>query len=91
MVDFTLPADLEDLRLRVKKFVADEIMPLEADPANFDDHEMIDEAVLAKVREKAKGEGLWHRKCQSIAGVWASTRSGWRCFMKRRQDHALVR
>jgi len=59
MVDFTLPADLEDLRLRVKKFVADEIMPLEADPANFDDHEMIDEAVLAKVREKAKGEGLW--------------------------------
>ena len=59
MVDFTLPADLEDLRLRVKTFVADEIMPLEADPANFDAHEMIDEAVLAKVREKAKSKGLW--------------------------------
>ena len=58
-MDFTLSAQLEDLRLRVKAFVNDEIMPLEADPANFDDHEMIDETVLAKIREKAKSVGLW--------------------------------
>jgi len=58
-VDFTLSAELEDLRLRVKTFVNDEIMPLEADPANFDDHEMIDETLLAKVREKARFAGLW--------------------------------
>ena len=58
-MDFTLSAELEDLRLRVKTFVNDEIMPLEADPANFDDHEMIDETLLAKVREKARFAGLW--------------------------------
>jgi len=58
-VDFALSAKLEDLRLRVKAFVADQIMPLEADPANFDAHEMIDETVLGTVREKARSVGLW--------------------------------
>jgi len=58
-MDLSLSPELEALRLRVREFVADEVLPLEADPANFDAHEMIDEGVLAVVREKAKGVGLW--------------------------------
>ena len=58
-MDFTLPADVEDLRRRVGRFVADEIMPVEADPANFDAHENIAEAPLQALRAKAKTAGLW--------------------------------
>jgi len=58
-MDLSLSPELEALRLRVREFVADEVLPLEADPANFDAHEMIDEGVLDVVREKAKGVGLW--------------------------------
>ncbi|HEY6026715.1 MAG TPA: acyl-CoA dehydrogenase family protein, partial [Pseudolabrys sp.] len=35
------------------------VLPLEADPQNFSEHENIPEARLAKVREKAKEAGLW--------------------------------
>ena len=40
-MDFTLSAELEDLRKRVGLFIETEIMPIEADPKNFDDHENI--------------------------------------------------
>ncbi|MDI3470497.1 MAG: Acyl-CoA dehydrogenase [Pseudolabrys sp.] len=58
-MDFSLPPDIEDLRLRVRKFVEDEVLPLESDPANFAEHENIPEARLKPVREKAKKAGLW--------------------------------
>lgn len=58
-MDFTLPRELEDLRQRVKLFVGDVIMPVEADPANFDEHENIAEAPLQALRTKAKAAGLW--------------------------------
>lgn len=58
-MDFELSADLEDLRTRVAAFVEDEILPLEADRANFDAHENIALPVLEGVREKARDKGLW--------------------------------
>lgn len=58
-MDFSLPKELEDLRQRVKLFVGDVIMPVEADPANFDEHENIAEAPLQVLRTKAKAAGLW--------------------------------
>ncbi|MBT7360587.1 MAG: acyl-CoA dehydrogenase [Rhodospirillaceae bacterium] len=58
-MDFALSSEHEALRLRVQKFVADVIMPVEADPASFDEHENIDEPVLQQVRAKAKDAGLW--------------------------------
>tara|TARA_R110002110_G_scaffold85816_1_gene223323 strand:- start:62955 stop:64154 length:1200 start_codon:yes stop_codon:yes gene_type:complete len=58
-LDFSLPKELEDLRQRVKLFVGDVIMPVEADPANFDEHENIAEAPLQVLRTKAKAAGLW--------------------------------
>ncbi|MFT5182556.1 MAG: acyl-CoA dehydrogenase [Alphaproteobacteria bacterium] len=58
-MDFTLSSEQEDLRQRVAKFVADEIMPVEADPASFEAHENIAEEPLQRLREKARSAGLW--------------------------------
>ena len=58
-MDFTLAPEIEDLRLRVRAFVEEHVLPLEADPENFSEHENIPEPRLVKVREKAKKAGLW--------------------------------
>lgn len=58
-MDFTLPAELEDTRRRVRAFVEEEILPVEADRANWDEHENIADAPLAALRAKAKAAGLW--------------------------------
>lgn len=58
-MDFTIPASLEDTRKRIAAFVAQDILPLESDPKAYDAHENIDLAVLAKLRAKAKAQGLW--------------------------------
>ena len=58
-MDFSLPPEIESYRRRVRAFVADHIVPLECDPANFDDHENIDQEVLGRVRQEVKAAGLW--------------------------------
>jgi acyl-CoA dehydrogenase len=58
-MDFTLPPEIEDYRRRVRAFVEANILPLEADPANFDAHENIAEDPLQRVRAQVKDAGLW--------------------------------
>src|SRR5690606_25533942 len=58
-MDFSLPPELEDYRARVRRFVDAELIPLEADRANYDAHENIDEAALQAVRAKVREAGLW--------------------------------
>ena len=58
-MDFILPPDIEDTRRRIRAFVAEHILPLEAAPENFDHHENIKDEVLEKIRSRAKAEGLW--------------------------------
>jgi acyl-CoA dehydrogenase len=58
-MDFTLPTEIESYRSRYKQFVAEDILPLEADPASFDDHENIRLDLLDTLRAKAKAAGLW--------------------------------
>jgi acyl-CoA dehydrogenase len=58
-MDFTLSPEIEDLRLRVRAFVDEHVLPLEADPANFADHENIPPERLEPVRAKARAAGLW--------------------------------
>jgi acyl-CoA dehydrogenase len=58
-MDFTLSPEIESIRLRVRAFVEEHVLPLEADPANFTEHENIPHEWLAPVREKAKKAGLW--------------------------------
>jgi acyl-CoA dehydrogenase len=58
-MDFSLPPEIEDIRLRTRAFVEEHVLPLEKDPENFAEHENIPEERLKPVREKAKKAGLW--------------------------------
>ena len=58
-MDFSLSPGIEELRQRVSAFVEEHVLPLEAEPENFSDHENIPLARLAAVQEKAKKAGLW--------------------------------
>ena len=58
-MDFTLSPEIEALRVKVRAFVEEHVLPLESDPHNFSEHENIPDERLAPVREKAKKAGLW--------------------------------
>ncbi len=58
-MDFTLSPDVEALRLKTCAFIEEHVLPLEADPVNFSEHENIPEERLKIVRAKAKKAGLW--------------------------------
>src|SRR5690606_15692284 len=58
-MDFSLPPELEDYRLRVRRVVDEHLIPLESDRANFDEHENIADAALDNARAKVREAGLW--------------------------------
>src|SRR5271156_1233995 len=58
-MDFALSPETEDLRQRTRAFIDEYVMPLEAEPKNFSDHENIPHDCLEPVRAKAKKAGLW--------------------------------
>lgn len=58
-MNFTISPDIAELRDRIEAFVAEHILPVEADRANWDAHENIALGPLEILREKARAEGLW--------------------------------
>jgi acyl-CoA dehydrogenase len=58
-VDFALPGEIEEVRLRVRDFAEARLIPLEADPAAFDAHENLRPDLLEGLRAEAKEKGLW--------------------------------
>ena len=58
-MDFTLSPEIEDVRTRTRHFVEEHVIGLEANAANYDDHENIRLDVLRGVQAKAKAAGLW--------------------------------
>ena len=76
-MDFSLAPETEALRRKVRDFVAGEVMPLEADPANYDDHENIRLDVLRSLQAKAKSEGLWAPQAPKDYGGMALPIVGW--------------
>ena len=58
-MDFSLPPELDAKRAAVREFVQDRLIPLEADPASYDEHENIAPALLRVLRGEAKAAGLW--------------------------------
>jgi len=58
-MDFTISAELDSYRQRIEAFVAEHILPLEADRASFDAHENIRLDLLAQLRAQARAQGLW--------------------------------
>jgi acyl-CoA dehydrogenase len=58
-MDFTIPPRVEDFRARIARFVADEVIPVEDNRANWDEHDNIRLDALEVLRDKARAEGLW--------------------------------
>ncbi len=58
-MDFTLSPETLDLCARVKRFVEERVVPLEADKASYNEFENIRIALRDEVRKEAKAEGLW--------------------------------
>ena len=79
-MDFSLPPEIESLRLKVRAFVAEHVMPLEADRANYDQYENIRPEVLAPLREKAKADGLWAPQMPKARGGLGLPMVGWAAF-----------
>jgi acyl-CoA dehydrogenase len=67
-MDFSLPPHLDDIRRRTRDFVAEHVLPVEADRANWDAHENIAEGPLAALRAKAKAAGLWSPQVPEASG-----------------------
>ncbi|RAI58171.1 acyl-CoA dehydrogenase family protein [Roseicella frigidaeris] len=58
-MDFALPPEIDEIRQRIRAFVEERIIPLESDPASYDEHENIARPVLERLRAEAKRQGLW--------------------------------
>ena len=57
-MEFILDQKTESYRKRYRDFVLERVLPLERDPASFDEHENIRLDLLDKVRAEAKAAGL---------------------------------
>jgi acyl-CoA dehydrogenase len=75
-MDFTLPPDVEAYRQRIRVFVEDRVLPLEADPAAYDAHENIAEAPLERLRGEAKAARLWAVQMPKVRGGQGLTIQG---------------
>ncbi|MEJ8573875.1 acyl-CoA dehydrogenase family protein [Microbaculum marinum] len=58
-MDFTLDPAFDDLRLMVRRFVADHIVPLEDDRANYNEFENIRLDLRDRMRGKARDAGIY--------------------------------
>ena len=58
-MDFTLSPELAETRLAIRTFVAERLMPLEDDPASYDDHENIRLDLVKEIQAEARAAGLW--------------------------------
>jgi len=58
-MDFALSPEIDALRLRVRDFVDTHLIPKEADPRSYDEHENIADGLLWEMRTAVKELGLW--------------------------------
>ncbi|MBV1797931.1 acyl-CoA dehydrogenase family protein [Siccirubricoccus sp. G192] len=58
-MDFSLSPEVDAIRQKIRAFVEDRLIPLEADRASYDEHENIAPALLRTLRAEAKAAGLW--------------------------------
>ena len=69
-MDFTLPPEHEALRQQVRSFIAEEVLPLEADPANYDAHENIRIDCWTACVPRQKQPGCGRRRHPPNGVVW---------------------
>lgn len=76
-MDFALSPEIEELRRKTRAFIAEEVLPLEADRDNYDDHENIRSDLLDQVRAKARAVGLWAPQVPKARGGMGLPVVGW--------------
>src|SRR5690349_17523642 len=76
-MDFALSPEIDRLRRATRAFVAEHVLPLEDDPASFDDHENIRLDLLGGIREKARAAGLWAPQVPKDRGGMGLPHVGW--------------
>ena len=79
-MDFTISPELETLRRRVRDFIDAEVLPLEDDPASYNDYENIRLSLLKPMREKARAAGLWAPQMPRERGGLGLPVTGWAVF-----------
>ncbi len=79
-MDFSLSPEIESLRLKVREFIAEEVIPLESDPASYNEYENITLSLTAKMRDKAKAAGLWAPQMPKSRGGLGLPVAGWAAF-----------
>jgi acyl-CoA dehydrogenase len=58
-MNFLLDPETDELRLKVRAFIAENVLPVEADKSSFDEHENINQETLTALRAQARSQGLW--------------------------------
>jgi acyl-CoA dehydrogenase len=76
-MDFSLPPEIETLRLKVREFIAAEVLPLEARADAYDEYENIRLDRLDELRAKAKAAGLWAPQMPRERGGLGLPAVGW--------------
>ena len=76
-MDFSLSPEIEDIRVRTRAFIEQHVLPLEADPPNFSEHENIPLDRLAPLQAKARAAGLWAPQSPKEFGGMALPIVGW--------------
>jgi len=76
-MDFNLPPEIDALRLRLREFIAQEVMPLEQDPDNFNEYENLKLSVLDEIRAKARSAGIWAPQMPKARGGLELPVIGW--------------
>ncbi|MGI9483014.1 MAG: acyl-CoA dehydrogenase family protein [Hyphomicrobiales bacterium] len=79
-MDFTLPAEIEKTCNKLYEFIAEEVLPLEADRENYNEYENIKLSKLAEMRSKAKSAGLWAPQMPKERGGMGLPIVGWAAF-----------
>ena len=67
-MDFSLDPEIEELRLRTRRFIEERVIPLESDPNTYDEHENIAEEPLQRLRAEARELGLWAPQSKRARG-----------------------
>ncbi|HEY7763617.1 MAG TPA: acyl-CoA dehydrogenase family protein [Aestuariivirgaceae bacterium] len=76
-MNFSLPAEIEKVRLATRAFIETDVLPLETDRNNYDEHENIRLEVLDRVRAKAKAAKLWAPQMPKARGGLELPVVGW--------------
>jgi len=76
-MDFNLPPEIDTLRLKLRDFIAGEVMPLEDDRDNYNEYDNLKLSVLAELRAKARAEGLWAPQMPRARGGLELPVIGW--------------